>query len=243
MKALLSMVPNKRLADKVSIVTGAASGIGRATALLFAGQGSKVAVADVDEVGAAAAVREAGAHDSALAVRLDVSAESSWTNCIETVVARWGRLDVLVNCAGVAVATPVETTSLEEWRRVHAVNLDGVFLGTRAGIRAMRGRGGCIINIASLSGIEVFPGAAAYASSKAAVIQFSKVAAAECAHSANGVRITVIAPGGVKTPMWKTTRLWQDFADGGEEAAWRKLDPQNCFYEPEEIAECVLETC
>jgi NAD(P)-dependent dehydrogenase (short-subunit alcohol dehydrogenase family) len=126
------------------------------------------------------------------------------------VLARWNRLDGLVNCAGIATATPVAELTLAEWRRVHAVNLDGVFLGTRAAIRAMQeSGGGSIVNVASLSGIETFPGAAAYASSKAAVIQFSRVAAAECAQAGKGIRVNVVAPGGVKTPMWRSLPSWR----------------------------------
>jgi NAD(P)-dependent dehydrogenase (short-subunit alcohol dehydrogenase family) len=235
--------PTGRLAAKVAIVTGGGSGIGNATAKLFAQEGAKVMVADINESAAIGVTKEIeAAGGAALAIAMDVSLESSWDTCVQVVLTRWSRLDVLVNCAGIATTTPVVEMSLEEWRRVHAVNLDGAFLGTRAGIRAMRGcGGGSIVNISSLSGIEAFPGATAYASSKAAVIQFSKVAATECAQAGDRIRINVIAPAGVKTPMWKTTPFWQELAIEGEDAAWRKLDPQNSFYTPEEIAASVLE--
>jgi NAD(P)-dependent dehydrogenase (short-subunit alcohol dehydrogenase family) len=138
------------------------------------------------------------------------------------------------------MARPIVDTRLEEWRQVHAVNLDGVFLGTRTALRSMQASGGVIINIASLAGLEVYPGAAAYASSKAAVIHLSKVAAQEAASAPSGIRVHVIAPGGVKTPMWHSLPNWPALAAAGEAAAWQALDPAGEFLTPEEMAEVVL---
>jgi NAD(P)-dependent dehydrogenase (short-subunit alcohol dehydrogenase family) len=105
----------------------------------------------------------------------------------------------------------------------------------------MSGRGGAIVNVASLAGVEVFPGAAAYASSKAAVIHFTRVAAAECAQAGNGVRAAVLSPGGVRTPMWKSVPQWRELAGQSEARAWQEVDPTDCFYSAEEVAGHILD--
>jgi NAD(P)-dependent dehydrogenase (short-subunit alcohol dehydrogenase family) len=226
----------------VALVTGAASGIGRATTELFAGEGASIIVADVREAEATSVASEiVTAGGRACALALDVADEAAWEAAIGFVTQEFGRLDVLVNSAGISAAAPVAEMTLAEWRRIHAVNLDGVFLGTRAGIRLMAGQGGgAIVNVASVSGINPTPGASAYASSKAGVIHFTKSAALECAKAGNGVRVTVIAPGGVKTPMWQTMPFWQELAREGEAAAWAKLDPQGRFHTAEEVAIAIL---
>ena len=150
-----------RVHAKVALVTGAGSGIGRATAALLAEEGATVIDSDAN---ANAADQVAGEilKDGLAAepVGLDVADESAWAAAIEAILARHRRLDVLVNNAGVSFARPVSETTLDEWRRVLSVNLDGVFLGTRSAIRAMgTGGGGSIINVASVSGINAYPGA------------------------------------------------------------------------------------
>lgn len=230
-----------RLAGNVALITGAASGIGRATAELFAREGARVAVADLDFAGANRVAQTLIATGGeCLALRLDVASETDWEAALHGVLHRWSRLDLLVNCAGISAASTLAETSLAEWRRLHVVNLDGVFLGTRAGLRTMGGHGGSIVNIASLSGMEVFPGAAAYSSSKAAVIQFSRCVAAECAAAGNGVRVSALAPGGVRTPMWAGVPGWAKLAATDEAAAWRAVDPDNSFYTAGEVAMAVL---
>src|SRR5205085_2303528 len=155
-------------------------------------------------------------------------------------------LDVLVNNAGVPFAKPVAETSLEQWRRVLAVNLDGVFLGTRHGIRAMQaGGGGSIVNVASVSGIKPFAGASAYGAAKAAVRLLSKVAAIECQDAKNGVRVNVVSPGGVKTPMWEAMDFFRDLVatHGGAEGAFAAMAgvaPAQQFFSAEEVARTVL---
>src|SRR4051812_766756 len=124
---------DRLLADQVALVTGAASGIGRATALRLAAEGARLAVADRDLEGLRAAAAEIGA--GALAVGLDVTSESDWDAATKTIEARWGRLDIAVLAAGISHAAPVDTTTLEDWRRVMAVNADGCFLGLRAAVR------------------------------------------------------------------------------------------------------------
>jgi NAD(P)-dependent dehydrogenase (short-subunit alcohol dehydrogenase family) len=233
----------RRLNDQLALVTGGGSGIGEATAKLFAREGARVAVADIDYEAAqrvAEEIRAAGGEANAHA--LDVRYEASWKATLEGVSKRFGRLRVLVNNAGISLAGDVVETSFEEWRRVHSVNLDGVFLGTREAIRMMRGHsGGVVVNVASQSGIDAYPGAGAYAASKAGVIQLSKVAAKECELAGSDVRVHFIAPGGVKTPLWKTMPFWTELAADGEEAAWAKLDPAGVFETAERVAESILE--
>lgn len=228
---------------KSAWVTGGGSGIGEAAARRLARAGARVSVADLNEPAArrvAGEIRASGGQ--ARAVAFDVTSESAWETGIQKHLQEWGGLDILVNSAGISAAGPVADTPLEVWRRIHAVNLDGVFLGTRAGIWTMRRRGGgVIVNIASVAGMNVYPGTAAYASSKAAVVHLSKVAAEECWAAGEQVRVHVLAPGGVRTPMWKTLPMWKDLSSGGEEAAWNKLDPGKVFYSPDEIAESILE--
>jgi NAD(P)-dependent dehydrogenase (short-subunit alcohol dehydrogenase family) len=136
--------------------------------------------------------------------------------------------------------------SLGEWRRVLAVNLDGVFLGTKHGIRAMRaGGGGSIVNVASVSGIRPFAGAAAYGAGKAAVRLLSRVAALECQDAKNGVRVNVVTPGGVKTPMWQGMAFFRDLMaeHGGAEQAFAAMAgsvPSRQFFAAEEVARTVL---
>src|SRR5262245_26769610 len=136
-----------RVAGKVVLVVGAASGIGRATATLLAKQGAIVWCSDRDTDGAAATSGPIGGKSAGL----DVTREADWQRVIATVVAEHGRLDVLVNSAGISFGCPVAEMSLDDWRRVLGVNLDGVFLGTKHAIRAMRATGGSIVNVSSAS--------------------------------------------------------------------------------------------
>src|SRR5262245_60898714 len=137
-----------RFSGQVALVTGAASGIGRATAIQLAREGAAVVAADLDGPGAIAtadAITEAAG--TAVAHTLDVTSEPAWDAAIELVERTWGRLHVLVNCAGIALVSPMTETTLADWRRVMAVNFDGVFLGTRAAVRLMkRSGGGSIVN-------------------------------------------------------------------------------------------------
>jgi 3(or 17)beta-hydroxysteroid dehydrogenase len=240
------MASSGRVANKVALVTGAASGIGRATALLLASEGAAVVVADVaSEAGQQAAEEITRQQGKALFLPLDVTDEAAWQKGIEQVLQVFGKLDVAVNNAGLALARSVADMTLEEWRRVLQVNLDGVFLGTKYALRAMqRGNGGSIINVASASGIKASAGASAYCASKAAVRMFTKTVALECAAAGSGIRVNLVSPGGVKTPIWEKTEFWPGLVaeHGGQEAAWQALAGSSAegFYSPEEIARAIL---
>ena len=236
-----------RVHDKVALVTGAGSGIGEATAILLAQEGATVIVTDTDAHAAervAGAIREAGGE--AEAARMDVTDETAWVGVMGTILTRHRRLDVLVNNAGVSFAKPIADMATAEWRRVLGVNLDGVFLGTKHAILTMKPRGGgSIINVASVSGIMPYPEASAYGASKAAVRQFSKVAAIECADSETGIRVNVVTPGGVKTPMWESMDFFRDLVakHGGTKQAFAAMagtSASHRFSSPEEIARTIL---
>jgi NAD(P)-dependent dehydrogenase (short-subunit alcohol dehydrogenase family) len=237
-----------RVAGKVALVTGAGSGIGRATAVLLARHGAVIYCADIDqpaaEQTASTIVAENGRAQPCL---LDVTSEPAWCAATDRVLAEQGRLDVLVNCAGIASTCPIEDLRLEDWRRVLAVNLEGVFLGTKHAVRAMRRQpsGGSIVNVASVSGVKAQPTASAYCASKAAVIMLTKTVALECLRNKDNIRVNAVSPSGVKTPMWKTMPFFQDLMarEGSEEAAFRAMvrdAPQGRFAEPEEIALAIL---
>lgn len=189
-----------RVAGKIALVTGGASGIGRAACLALAEQGATVIAADVDAAGAAETAGRAG--DAGEWVRLDVTDEAAWSNVLDGVFARHGRLDVLVNNAGIAVNGSIEDTSLEDWRRVHAVNAEGPFLGCKHGVRVMKETGGgAIVNVSSIAGIVGAPNLAAYCSSKGAVRLLTKSVALHCARKGYGIRCNSVHPSYADTPM------------------------------------------
>ena len=218
-----------RLEGKTALVTGAASGIGRATAELFSAEGAMVAATDI--------VLTGDAH-------LDVTVEQDW----ERVIGSLPRLDVLVANAGISFACPVTEMTLGDWRRVMAVNLDGVFLGVKHALRAMRRQGGAgsIVIVSSASGIKASPGASAYCASKAALRLFAKSVALECADAGELIRVNSIHPAGVVTPMWTSMPFWDDLVKryGSEEGAWKSMGAGvpglKRMALPEEIARGIL---
>ncbi|MBY0312704.1 MAG: SDR family oxidoreductase [Phycisphaerales bacterium] len=199
----------QRLRGKVALVTGAARGIGAACARALASEGASVWVTDILDDLAAAVAREIG--PSARHAHLDVRDETQWSSVIDRITSASGGLDVLLNNAGVTGFDPPdgpqdpEHASLDSWRQVHAVNSDGTFLGCKHAIRVMKpptGRGGSIINVSSRSGLVGIAGAAAYASSKAAIRNHTKSVALYCAQQHYGIRCNSIHPGAILTPMW-----------------------------------------
>ncbi|MCU0974955.1 MAG: glucose 1-dehydrogenase [Steroidobacteraceae bacterium] len=198
----------KRLEGKIALVTGAARGIGEAVARAFVGEGALVYLADInDELGRQTATN---LGQSARYIHLDVREEEDWLRTTDTLLATHGYLDVVVNNAGITGfedGDPLhdpEHASLDAWRSVHRTNLDGVFLGCKYAIRMMRPRKrGAIINMSSRSGMVGIPGAAAYASSKAAVRNHTKSVALYCAEQDLMIRCNSIHPAAILTPMWE----------------------------------------
>lgn len=188
-----------RLQGKVALVTGAGSGLGKATARRFAAEGARVYLTDVNEDAVRGVADSIGAVASAH--YQDVTDEAAWDTLTREIISESGQMDVVVNNAGIALTGSAEDTSLEDWRAVQAVNLDAVFLGTRAAIKAMKSRGGSIINISSIEGIIGEPRAAAYNASKGGVRIFTKSAALHCAAEGYGIRVNSVHPGFILTPM------------------------------------------
>ncbi|MFP6662575.1 MAG: glucose 1-dehydrogenase [Deltaproteobacteria bacterium] len=191
-----------RLKKKLALVTGGGSGIGAAICSRFAEEGATVVVADINQTAAeqvAQAIREAGHRAEA---RLqDVTDEARWSELVEEILAQHGRLDIVVNNAGIVIPGNVEETHLDDWRETQRVNLDSVFLGTRAAVRAMKSSGGSIINVSSIDGIVGEAMAAAYNASKGGVRIFTKSAALHCAAEGYPIRVNSIHPGFIETPL------------------------------------------
>lgn len=190
------------LENKISLVTGAGGEIGAVLAAGLAEQGSAVAVCDLDQSAAETVARDiAATGGQARAYGLDVTRDGDWSQTLEMIGATLGRLDVLVNCAGLFAKSnaPIGELTLDEWRRLHAVNLDGSFLGVKAGVRAMGARGGSIINIGSVVGFFGARSGAAYGTSKAAIRGLTTQAAASCVASGLKIRVNAIHPGYILT--------------------------------------------
>jgi NAD(P)-dependent dehydrogenase (short-subunit alcohol dehydrogenase family) len=229
----------RRVAGKVALVTGAGLGLGRASALMLAREGARVAVTDVKEQeGRTVADEIIDAGGEAIFIRHDVSSEADWENAIATTLRRFGRLDILVNNAGVLLQASAEEMTLEQWRSLMAVNSDGAFLGTKHAIRAMRDKGGSIVNISSVAGMVGLANLGAYCASKGAVRLFTKAAALECATAGGKVRVNSIHPGGIWTPMLEAFvgRRGEAAAD----AAAADMHPIGHAGEPDDIAYGVL---
>lgn len=229
-----------RLNGKIALITGAARGIGAAIARMFVAEGAIVWLTDVDTDAGQTLADELGAQ--VRFAKLDVGEEADWQDAIAAVLGRDNRLDILVNNAGItgfedgAGPHDPEHASLAEWHAVHRVNLDGVFLGCKYAIRAMRPAGtGAIINMSSRSGLVGIPGAAAYASSKAAVRNHSKTVALWCAQQGLRIRCNSVHPAAILTPIWEAM-----IGEGGDRetkmAALVKDTPLKRFGAVEEVA-------
>jgi 3(or 17)beta-hydroxysteroid dehydrogenase len=224
---------SSRLRGKTAVITGAAGGIGWAIAQLFVREGAAVVLTDVD--GAAVALKtallEAGRirHHHAH----DVSCEADWERVLDAAVTHCGRLDVLINNAGVAAEGSIEDSSLENWRRVMAVNLDGTFLGCKHAVRRMQADGGSIVNISSIGARKGSLTGPAYGASKAAVWNLTRTVALSCARSGYRIRCNSLHPGLTLTPMM--ARASPDLISRLQAAV-----PVGRFADPMEIAHAAL---
>jgi 3alpha(or 20beta)-hydroxysteroid dehydrogenase len=196
-----------QLDGKVALISGGARGMGESHARLFAAEGAKVVIGDVLTAEGAAVAKDLG--EAAIFVELDVTSEEGWKNAVETTLAQFGRLDVLVNNAGVACSCPIEETSLELYRRVTEINQTGVFLGMREVIAPMvAAGGGSIINISSIDGLIGMANVLPYVASKFAVTGMTKTAALEL--GGRNIRVNSIHPGYIETPMSSSVGVGDD---------------------------------
>jgi len=222
--------------QKIALVTGAGSGIGRATALVFAREGATVACSDIDTESGEVTVRMIeDLGGTASFVRADVSVGADVEAMVQTVVERYGRLDVAYNNAGIGgLGKPIDQHSLSEFERTMAVNTKGVFLGMKYQIPQMiKQGGGAIVNTSSMMGLVGLAGISAYAASKHAVVGLTRSAALE--YGSKGVRINCICPGIIRTPI--NQKYWDEFPEAEKE--WLSIEPIGRYGEPEEVAEVV----
>ena len=229
-------MPSRRLPDKIAIVTGGASGIGLATARRFVDHGATVVIADAN---GAAAERVAAESERTHAVRHDVTDEAGWKTLVEETIARFGRLDVLVNSAGVAVFTDIERCTFEEYRTTMAVNVDGTFLGCREAVRAMKPHGGSIVNLSSVSGLIGGHNTPAYNASKGAVRMLTKSVALYCAGRGYGIRCNSVHPAVIETPM-ATALIERRGRPDETRAAILKQIPLGRLGRADEVADMIL---
>ncbi len=224
-----------RLAGKTALITGAASGIGRATAALFHAEGAKVAASDRNEAGLAGLD---GVAD--LTLPQDVTDEARWREVVDAVMAAFGRLDILVNSAGIALKGNIETATLADFRRTEAVNVEGVFLGCREAIRVMKGNGGgSIVNLSSVAGIIGDAQSAAYCASKGAVRLLTKSAALYCGRSGYNIRLNSVHPSFADTPMVQELIASSKNPERVREGLMRAA-PLGRMGRPEEVANAIL---
>lgn len=224
-----------RLEGKIALVTGGASipGLGSATAFRFAEEGAFVYVTDMDGAGAEAvaqAIRDKGGKATAMVH--DVTSTDQWDAVFAAIEAGHGRVDVVVNNAGIAILRPIEVFTDAEWLKQNDVNLNSVFYGTQRAVKLMRkvGKGGSIINLSSVAGLIGVPGCGAYAAAKGGVRLFSRTVAVECAR--DQIRVNSVHPGMIMTNIQKVAQ--QDNPEGFAEIA--KTIPMGCFGEPSDIA-------
>ncbi len=229
-----------RVADKVAIVTGAAGGIGSAIARCLAEHGARVLLTDISEGPvhtAANKLRNLGLNVSGMSH--DVSDGRDWERVFSFAGSSFGNVDILVNNAGLAHVASIEDVSLAEWRRIMSVNLDGAFLGTQAAIAHMRGRGGSIVNIASIRALAGNPNTVAYDTSKAGVVALTRSAALHCARQAYNIRINAVLPGYVETDMVREVMSRQPDPEAAMNSVMN-VQPTGRMGLPEEIANTVL---
>ncbi|WP_066273417.1 SDR family NAD(P)-dependent oxidoreductase [Hydrogenophaga palleronii] len=234
-----------RVENKVAVISGGASGLGKAAARLLAAQGAAVVIADLNEAAGHDVVAEiAGQGGRAEFIRLDVTQEQDWVQAYEGVLARHQHVDVAVHAAGIFIAQSFPSeTDYELWRKVMSVNVDGVFLGTKHAVAAMQRcatPAGSIINLASIMGLVAMPGRAAYAASKGAVRLYTKSVALSCAERQLPIRANAICPGFIHTEMLDSAArtLFDSYEEGV--AHYSNLQPVGRLGTPEDIARAIL---
>ena len=228
------------LANKVGIITGAASGIGAATARALSKEGAKLVLTDLDDAAGQALAAEVGG----IYLHHDVTDEAGWPTVVAA-AEQLGRLDLIVANAGIGIMGSAIDMSLADWRRQMAINVDGVFLTVKYGIPAMRraGNGGSIVMLSSVAGLRGSAGLAGYSATKGAVRLFAKSMALECAQANDGIRVNSVHPGIISTPIWQKAATP---GGGGRNAPLdpvllaRASVPIGIPSDPEEIANGVL---
>lgn len=219
------------LDGKVALVSGGARGIGAAAACALARAGAKVLVTDIlDELGQAMAAQIRQDGGVAEYLHLNVCAEEDWVQAVNAAVEQFGGLDILVNNAGVESFEAISDIELADWRRLQAINVDGVFLGLKQAVLAMKpggaaGRGGSIINMSSSAGFIGAVGLTSYCASKGAVRLLTKAAAVECATFGFDIRVNSVHPGIIMTDMWEhgLTAMAEKFLGGDRDLALQKI--------------------
>lgn len=225
-----------RVEGKVALITGGASGLGRASAILLAKEGAKIVVTDINEEGGRETVRLVG--KDAVYFRHDVTSESDWTRVVDDAVSTFGGLHIMLQSAGIGMGKTVEELTLAEWRKTHEIDLDGVFLGCRAAIQPMaKSGGGSIVNISSIAGIIAGHNMAAYNSAKAGVRLLSKSVALHCARKGYNIRCNSLHPTFIDTPILDRIRQ-QHGAEGMKKLA--RQVPLGRVGEPNDVAYAVV---
>jgi 3(or 17)beta-hydroxysteroid dehydrogenase len=226
-----------RVEGKVAIVTGGASGIGEAEARMLAREGARVIVTDVNVEAGSAVAREIGGHF----VEHDVSEEEGWAALMATTLERHGRLDVLVNNAGIAVMADIEDTSTELWRRMLGIHLDGAFFGCKYAIGAMKqGGGGSIVNTSSTAALKGMGLHFAYSAAKGGIRSLTKSVACHCKVKGYDIRCNSIHPGGIMTPLLVGAVSVKDELNADDPAALEAARIRMGFGEPDDVANLVL---
>ncbi|MEQ8910333.1 MAG: SDR family oxidoreductase [Vicingaceae bacterium] len=231
-----------RVDNKVAIVTGGASGLGKSSAFLMAREGAKIIITDLDEENGAKVVqliKDDGGE--AIFIKHDVSKEDQWKKVIATTLKKFGKLHIVANAAGIGVGGTVEEVTLADWKKLLNINLDGSFLGTQYGIKAMKetGEGGSIINFSSIEGLVGDANLPAYNASKGGVTIFTKSAALHCAKQGYGIRVNSIHPAYIWTPMVENFLKAQGDVKKGKKML-ESLHPIGHLGEPDDIGYGVL---
>ena len=223
-----------RVQDKIALVTGGASGIGRAIVQALVGEGAKVLIADINADAGHALADELGSAPSF--IPHDASSEAGWDEVAAVVRERYGRLDVLVNNAGILLKGSIEETSLDDWHKLLRVNSDSAFLGCRMGVELMKDHGGSIINVSSIAALAGKDDYAAYCASKGAVAALNRAVAAHCRRQKYRIRCNSLHPDGVLTPM--TVASYPPGIDPQQFTI--DSDPMNRMCLPEDVASAAL---